>query len=132
MKVLLLEDDIALTHILVDYLQEFYTVTHTYSAKMAFELAKKEKFLLYIFDINVPDGDGIELLHKLRKIDDTTATIFITAFDDVKYLKLAFGAGANDFIKKPFELEELGARIENIKRHFGLDSLVELRDGIEL
>jgi len=132
MKILLLEDDTALASILVDYLEDEYVVVQTYSMKKALTLAEDERFDLYIFDINVPDGDGISLLRELRAFHDSTPAIFITAFHDTKYLKSAFGAGANDFIKKPFDLEELGVRIENLKRHFGLESLVELGDGAVL
>ncbi len=130
MKILLLEDDTALANILVDYLEDDYEVMQTYSMKKALELSEAEKFDLYIFDINVPDGDGISLLRELREFHDETPTIFITAFHDTKYLKSAFESGANDFIKKPFDLEELSQRIENIKRHFGLDARIDLADGI--
>lgn len=130
MKILLLEDDTVLADILVDYLQEEYSVTHTYSMKKALSLSEKTNYDLYIFDINVPDGDGISLLKELRSFSDETPTIFITAFHDTKHLKSAFESGANDFIKKPFDLEELTQRIENIKRHFGLSSLVEIASGL--
>ncbi|MEN4053631.1 response regulator transcription factor [Sulfurimonas sp. NWX79] len=132
MKILLLEDDTALAHILVDYLEDEYEVVQTYSVKKALTLTEEQKFDLYIFDINVADGDGISLLRELREFHDETPAIFITAFHDTKYLKSAFGAGANDFIKKPFDLDELGVRIENLKRHFGLASLVELGEGLVL
>ncbi len=128
MKILLLEDDTALANILVDFLQDEYEVVQTYSMKKALQLAEDEKFDLYIFDINVPDGDGISLLRGLRDFSDETPAIFITAFHDVKYLKSAFESGANDFIKKPFDLEELAQRIENIKRHFGMESLLKLNE----
>ena len=130
MKILLLEDDTALANILVDFLEDSYEVEQTYSMKKALQLAEEQKFDLYIFDINVPDGDGITLLQELRAFHDATPTIFITAFQDTKYLKSAFESGANDFIKKPFDLEELAQRIENIKRHFGLDSLINLSETI--
>jgi len=126
MKILLLEDDIALANILVDFLQDDNEVTQTYSMKKALRLSEESRYDLYIFDINVPDGDGISLLKELRSFSDETPTIFITAFHDTKYLKAAFESGANDFIKKPFDLEELEQRVENIKRHFGLDSLVQV------
>jgi len=132
MKILLLEDDIALANILVDFLHDNYEVVQTYSMRKALDLSEEHKFDLYIFDINVPDGDGISLLKELRSFNDETPTIFITAFHDTKYLKAAFESGANDFIKKPFDLEELEQRIENIKRHFGLDSLVEILHDIYL
>jgi len=130
MKILLLEDDTALANILVDHLEDHYEVVQTYSMKKALELSEEAKFDLYIFDINVPDGDGISLLRELREFHDETPTIFITAFHDTKYLKSAFESGANDFIKKPFDLEELSQRIENIKRHFGLDARIDLPDGV--
>lgn len=131
MNILLLEDDTVLANILVDFLQEKYSVTHTYSMKEALRLSEESAFDLYIFDINVPDGNGISLLSELRSFHDTTPTIFITAFHDTKYLKKAFESGANDFIKKPFDLEELQQRIENIKRHFGLSNVLHLSNGIE-
>ena len=105
MKILLLEDDIALANILVDFLHDNHEVTQTYSMKKALTLGEENSYDLYIFDINVPDGDGISLLKKLRSFHDETPTIFITAFHDTKYLKSAFESGANDFIKKPFDLE---------------------------
>ena len=131
MKILLLEDDTVLADILVDFLQKEYSVTHTYSMKKALVLSEKINYDLYIFDINVPDGDGITLLKELRSFNDETPTIFITAFHDTKHLKAAFESGANDFIKKPFDLEELTQRIENIKRHFGLSLLVQICESIE-
>ena len=126
MNILLLEDDTVLSSILVDYLSEYYTLTHTYSMRQALKLAEEQQFDLYIFDINVPDGDGIALLKELRSFHDETPAIFITAFHDTAHLKSAFESGGNDFIKKPFELEELSQRIENIKRHFGLGREIAL------
>jgi len=132
MKILLLEDDTALASILVDFLEDDYEVVQTYSMHQALRFSEEKKFDLYIFDINVPDGDGISLLKELRGFHDETPAIFITAFHDTKYLKSAFESGANDFIKKPFDLEELAQRIDNIKRHFGLDTLVEIYAGYVL
>ncbi|NOQ30300.1 MAG: response regulator [Helicobacteraceae bacterium] len=130
MKILLLEDDTVLADILVDFLEEEYEVTHTYSMKKALLLSEENSYDLYIFDINVADGDGITLLKNIRSFSDNTPTIFITAFSDTKYLKDAFESGANDFIKKPFDLEELTQRVDNIKRHFGLDLIIHLASSI--
>lgn len=132
MNILLLEDDTVLAEILIDFLEEADSVTHTYSMKEALALSEKNSFALYIFDINVPDGDGISLLKQIRAFDDQTPTIFITAFHDIKYLKEAFESGASDFLKKPFDLEELALRITNIKKHFGLSTLVKLSSDLEL
>jgi len=126
MKILLLEDDTVLADILTDFLEESYEVSHTYSMKKALKLAEQERFDIYVFDINVADGDGISLLKALRSFSDQTPTIFITAFHDTQHLKAAFESGANDFIRKPFELEELHQRLENIKRTFGLSNKIAL------
>ncbi len=128
MHILLLEDDTVLADILKDYLQEQYEVTHSYSMKEALRLCDANRYDLYIFDINVPDGDGITLLKELRAFRDETPAIFITAFHDTKHLSDAFHSGGNDFIKKPFDLEELSVRIDNIKRHFGLDMQITLSE----
>lgn len=130
MHILLLEDDTVLADILVDYLQENFEVTHTYSMKEALKLCDENRYDLYIFDINVPDGDGITLLKKLRDFSDETPAIFITAFHDTKHLTDAFQSGGNDFIKKPFDLEELMQRIANIQRHFGLNNMLQLTPAI--
>ena len=130
MKILLLEDDTALANILVDFLEDEYEVVQTYSMKKALHLCEEQKFDLYIFDINVPDGDGISLLQELRDFHDETPAIVITAFEDIKYLKSAFAADASDYIRKPFDLEELAQRIENIKKHFGLQSSINLAKNI--
>lgn len=122
MKILLMEDDAVLSDILLDYLRESYTVVYAFNSQDVIELLEKEKFDLFIFDINVTGKNGLDLLEDLRSFSDTTPTIFITAYTDTAYLKRAFELGAHDYIKKPFELEELSARIENTKRIFNIES----------
>jgi len=130
MEILLLEDDTVLADILKDYLSQSYIVSHAYTIDLARELCDKQGFDLYIFDINLPDGNGISFLKSLREFTDFTPTIFITAFQNIKYLKDAFKNGASDFIKKPFELEELSLRIDNIKAYKGLQELIQMDENI--
>ena len=122
MKILLLEDDPVLSDILCDFLEEYFVVRHAYSAKELFALADEERFDLYIFDINVTGKSGIEILKELRSFADTTPAIFITAYTDTEHLKDAFDAGAHDYIKKPFELEELYTRIMSTKKIFNIEA----------
>ena len=124
MTILLLEDDSILADIIMDFLQESYEVNHAYSSSEALHLAQKNSYDLYIFDINVPGISGSELLAQLRHQNNNTPTIFITAYQDPEILSNAFKIGANDFIKKPFALSELKARIENIKRQFHIDKAI--------
>ncbi|PHS58730.1 MAG: DNA-binding response regulator [Sulfurimonas sp.] len=121
MKILFLEDDPIIGNIVSEFLSESYEVNHYFNSQDAIESAEKNSYDLYIFDINVPGISGLELLKTLREFKDSTPTIFITAYQELKYLREGFDIGANDFIRKPFELEELQARIENIKRQFNID-----------
>lgn len=117
-----MEDDAVLSDIILDYLQEFWNVDYAYDANEVYEALEKNKYDLFIFDINVPGQNGLELLEELRSFSDNTPTIFITAYTNTDYLKKAFEIGAHDYIKKPFELDELNARIRNTKRLFNIDS----------
>ena len=130
MKILFLEDDPVIADIVVDFLSESYALKHCYDSETALTLAESEDFDLYIFDINVPGISGLELLKSLRGFNDTTPAIFLTAYQEVKYLKEGFKAGANDFIRKPFELEELALRIENLKHLFSLNEEIQIGDSL--
>ncbi len=127
MKILLLEDDVVLCDVIEEYLSEKYEVASTFSADEALAMAEEGDFDLFIFDVNVMGSmNGIELLRELRSFNDATPAIIITAYSDMDHLKSAFGSGANDFIRKPFELEELGVRIENIKKLFKLEDAITI------
>lgn len=122
MQILLMEDDPVLADILVDYLNETYQVSHAYNSEEVNTLLEKNKYDLLLFDINVTGKNGIELLQELREFSYNTPAIFITAYKDTKHLTQAFNAGAHDYIKKPFELDELKVRILNLKRIFNIEN----------
>ena len=122
MNILLMEDDAVLSDIILDFLRESYSVDYAFNSDEVYKNLEHNKYDLFIFDINVTGKDGLELLEELRSYNDTTPTIFITAYTDTTYLKKAFDLGAHDYIKKPFELEELTVRIENTKRLFNIDT----------
>jgi len=127
MKILLMEDDAVLSDILLDFLQEKWKVDYAYNAEEVYTHLEKGEYDLFIFDINVVGQNGLELLEELRSFNNTTPAIFITAYRDTEYLKKAFAVGANDYIKKPFELEELSVRIENTKRLFNIETDNEIQ-----
>lgn len=132
MNILLMEDDPVLGDIIQDYLLEFYSVHRAFDSAEAQEFIDEESYDLFIFDINVPGKSGIELLEELRSFNDTTPAIIITAYDDTARLKKSFDAGAHDYIKKPFELEELKLRIEKSKIlfHIEQDAPIKLAESI--
>ncbi len=132
MKILLMEDDPVLGDIVFTYLSEYYEVTHAFDSAEAQEWIDDTRFDLFIFDINVPGKSGVELLEELRSFNDTTPAIIITAYADTKHLKSSFDAGAHDYIKKPFELEELKLRIEKSRVLFNIeqDAPVKLSEAL--
>ena len=110
--ILLLEDDELLAQTLQELLQSHtYKVDMVHNGNDAVDASYENKYDLYIFDINVPDMSGIELLESLRSAEDDTATIFISALVDLNSISQAFAVGADDYLKKPFFPEELLIRV---------------------
>ncbi len=112
MKILLLEDDQILNETLELFLSKAgYEVDIALSMEEAEDLSFDNRYDLYLLDINLPKGDGLELLESLRYAEDNTPTIFITALRDIDSMAKGFKLGAIDYIKKPFDPEELLIRI---------------------
>jgi len=117
MKILLLEDDKLFNETLEDFLEEEGFTLHTaLDPYTALDLAYEHKFDLYLFDVNLPYESGFNLLEKLRYAGDTTPTIFLTSRDDKRSMTQGFGVGADDYMKKPIDLDELYLRIMAVLR----------------
>jgi len=111
-SVLLLEDDSLLSESLEIFLErENYSVDVASTQEEAEELSYKKRYDVYLFDINLSDGNGLDLLEALRHAEDYTPTIFITALHDMNSLAKGFDLGAIDYIKKPFNPQELLIRL---------------------
>ena len=111
--ILLLEDDVVLAQTIAELLEENgYSVDLVHNGNDAIDASYENNYRLYVFDINVPDMDGISLLEALRNADDTTEAIFISALIDLETIAKAFKVGAEDYLKKPFFPEELLIRID--------------------
>ena len=114
-KILVLEDNLLLLDTLEDFLSEKECeVSIAASGKKALELCYKQRFDIYLLDVKLPDMNGFEFLKLLRDSKDKTPAIFITSLEDKESLKEGFLTGADDYIKKPFDLDELWFRIEAI------------------
>ena len=112
-RLLLLEDDPNLAKTLIKYLKfNKYEVDWAKDGEEAVELSYSNSYLLYLFDINVPLLNGIDLLKLLRDAEDFTPTIIISAQVDIESITKGFMAGADDYLKKPFDPEELLLRIK--------------------
>ena len=120
MKVLLLEDDVALSDLLNEHLvDKGFEVTLCTNGQVALESLIEQKFDIALLDINTPQISGIDVLKTIRKeYKNNTPTIILTAYQDTKHLKESFENGVDDYIKKPFDLEELDQRILKLCRQF--------------
>jgi len=112
-KILLLEDDPILSKTLIKYLTYHdYEVDWAKNGEEAMDLSYENNYNLYLFDINVPLLNGVDLLAALRDAEDFTPTIIISALVDVGSITKGFIAGADDYMKKPFDPEELLIRVK--------------------
>lgn len=119
--ILLAEDDPNLGQLLKSYLvaKEYNTSLVTDGAK-ALELFRREKFSLCLLDVMMPEMDGFSLAHEIRSIDQHIPVIFLTARNLKEDIIEGFRKGADDYITKPFSMEELVYRIEAIMRRSSL------------
>lgn len=115
MKILLLEDDTILAQTMIQILEEEnYSVTLVENGEEVLESAYENSYDLYLFDVNVPLLNGMDTLKLLREADDKTPTFFITSLRNTSSILEGFDCGCDDYIKKPFDLDELLARIKAI------------------
>lgn len=116
-KILLLEDDRLFGESIQDFLEEEgFEVTLCPNGQEALDETFKSQFDLYLFDINVPLIDGLSLLRELRRANDQTPAMYLTSHHDISILTEAFKNGADDYLKKPFNIEELLLRIHALLR----------------
>lgn len=112
-RLLYAEDDETLSFITKDHLElQGYEVVHCVNGAIAFEVFKNEKFDLCIFDVMLPEMDGFTLAENVRKKDQQIPILFLTAKslkeDRIHGLRL----GGDDYLTKPFSIEELILKIE--------------------
>ncbi len=117
MKILLLEDDVILQEIIGEFLiEQGYDVDSFYDGEKALDAIGDNFYDILLLDVNVPSIDGFEILSYLRDIGNTVPAIYITSLSGIDNLKKGFEIGADDYLRKPFDLEELQARIEHIAK----------------
>lgn len=124
MKILYLEDDIALSQTIQEFLEdEGFKVFIVKDGEQALEILYTQNFDLLLLDVQVPKIDGFELLSSLRKSNINIPAIFTTSLNSIDDLSRGYDVGADDYIKKPFELKELLLRIKALlKREFKLQN----------
>ena len=112
MRLLIIEDEPGIAGFLKDGLEEeYFAVDIAYDGKTGLDMALINEYDLLIIDWMIPALSGIEVCRQVRKASITVPIIFLTAKDTFEDVVFGLDAGANDYIKKPFEFEELLARI---------------------
>jgi DNA-binding response OmpR family regulator len=115
LQVLLIEDDIQLNTTISNFLQSIgFDVTALFDGEAAIVKIDSNDCDLYIIDINLPYITGLDVVKYIRQKDITSPIIIITASLELQNLQDAYKEGCNEYIKKPFFLEELEIRINNL------------------
>ena len=120
MRILLVEDDLQLARGLHQSLRlEGFTANHVSSAKSALLTIQTNECDMLILDLGLPDMDGLTLLKKIRQLQLTLPVLVLTARDSVEDKVKGLDQGADDYLSKPFDVNELVARLRVIERRLG-------------
>lgn len=116
MRLLLVEDDNNLGHATAEGLRESYAVDWAKTGAEASRLLSIFEYDLIVLDIGLPDITGLQILNRFRKENELTPVIILTARDSVSHRIEGLNAGADDYLVKPFDLDELLARCAAVIR----------------
>jgi DNA-binding response OmpR family regulator len=117
MRVLVVEDDRMIAKGLHTALkQDGYAVDGVSDGASAAAALRSSRFDVVLLDLGLPERDGLEVLRELRSRGDATPVIIVTARDDVQNRIQGLDAGADDYIIKPFDLDEVAARMRSVLR----------------
>jgi two-component system OmpR family response regulator len=116
-RLLVVDDEEALLDLLGDALRfAGYDVRTARSGFEALRAAADDRPDLLVLDVNLPDLDGFEVCQRLRRDGEDVPVVFLTARDDPSDLRTGFTRGGDDYVTKPFSLEELNFRIQAVLR----------------
>lgn len=120
MNILLLEDDFLYSSSIKEYLEQLgFKVEVVSDGDSACELIASTFFHLYILDAKVPNASGFEVLKYIKELDIKSPIMMMTSLSDINNIKLGYELGCDEYLKKPFELDELKFRIMQLfKIHF--------------
>ena len=125
MKIFLLEDDYSLNESIKEMLEtENYIVHSYYDGNIAYENIIDD-YCLYIFDVNVPNIDGLYLLEHIKTINKNSNVIIMSANINIDKIKEAYNKGCDDYIKKPFDIQELLLKINKYTKKSYITTLDE-------
>jgi two-component system, OmpR family, response regulator TrcR len=116
-RILLAEDEPFLAKVVKESLEKKgYEVVLAPDGQKALQLYSSEGFDLCIFDVMMPHKDGFTLAQQIRRADAVTPVMFLTAKADIKDVSAGYASGGNDYLRKPFSLDELFLRVAELLR----------------
>jgi DNA-binding response OmpR family regulator len=125
-KVLLAEDETSLGMIVKESLESRnFTVFHAQNGEEALAIFKKEKPAILVLDVMMPIKDGFTLAKEIRQENNTIPIIFLTAKSQTSDVLEGFKNGGNDYLKKPFSMEELIIRMKALLNRIALETGTE-------
>ena len=126
MHILIVEDEKVLCDTIVRSLKHLsYSVDYCHDGQTAIDMLAVDHFDLVVLDLNLPRKDGMSVLKALRENDFDTKVLILSARSEVADKVAGLDAGANDYLTKPFHLDELAARIRSLTlRRFAQDNIV--------
>ena len=120
-KLLYVEDEPFLAKIVKDSLESRgFDITHVADGAKVLDAFKEFQPDLCVLDVMLPNVDGFELSKLIREVDDHVPILFLTAKDQSEDVVTGFKQGGNDYVRKPFSMEELILRIENLLKLSGM------------
>ena len=134
MRIMIVEDKIALNNSLKRILQkQGYAVDQAFDGEEALSLIDNQYYDGIILDLTLPKIDGLEVLDKLRAQKNKTSILVLTARNETKEVVRGLKQGADDYLSKPFEVDELLARLEGlIKRTHQVKTKIFVLDNLSL
>ncbi len=130
-KILFVEDEEDLTLIVADTLRgQGYEVVTAVDGEDGLEKFKTEAADIVVADVMMPKMDGFTMAKEIRKLSPTVLLLFLTAKSTIDDVEQGFEIGANDYLKKPFELRELIVRIKALLRRYGNNRTEDIRFAI--
>lgn len=132
-KILFVEDEEDLTLIVADTLRgQGYDVITAADGIQGLEKFKSEGADIVVADVMMPKMDGFTMAKEIRKLSPTVPLLFLTAKSTIDDVEQGFEIGANDYLKKPFELRELIVRIKDLLRRYGDNRTEDMQFAIGL
>ena len=132
-KILLVEDDLSLGNSVSFYLKQIgYNICWAKTGVEAFKMINAENIQLCLMDIGIPERDGFEVSYDMKQLNKDIPIIFLTARSHINDKIKAFQLGADDYLCKPFLMQELELRIEAVSKRLRYNSKQQTNNEIKL